>query len=48
MIADPPVLVGAVNATVACVSPEVAMPMVGALGTTAFTLKVLLTVGAAE
>jgi hypothetical protein len=33
VIADPPLLAGAVNATVACVFPFVAVPIVGAPGT---------------
>ena len=43
----PPVEAGAVKVTVAWVSPAVAVPMVGAPGTTAFTVKVRDTVGAA-
>jgi hypothetical protein len=35
----PPLLAGAVNETVACVSPAVAVPMVGAPGTTGFTVN---------
>jgi hypothetical protein len=35
VIADPPLLAGAVNATVACALPGVAVPMVGAPGTVA-------------
>jgi len=46
-MAEPPVLAGAVNATVACVFPAVAVPIVGTLGTTAFTVNVWLTVEAA-
>jgi hypothetical protein len=33
VIADPPLLPGAVNVTVACASPPVAVPIVGAPGT---------------
>jgi len=40
VIALPPVLVGAVNDTVACPSPAVAVPMVGALGAVAFIVSV--------
>ena len=47
MIGAPPVLAGAVKVTLAWVSPAVAAPMVGAPGTTAFTVKVRVTVGAA-
>ena len=36
MIADPPVLAGAVNDTVACPSPAVAVPIVGAPGGVAY------------
>ena len=46
-MAEPPVEAGAVNVTEAWVSPAVAVPMVGAPGTMAFTVNVLLTVGAA-
>ncbi len=47
MIAAPPVLAGAVKVTDAWVSPAVAVPMVGASGTIAFTAKLRDTVGAA-
>ena len=43
----PPELAGAENVTEACVSPAVAVPIVGAPGTTALTLKVRETVAAA-
>ena len=46
-MAAPPLEPGAVKVTLACVSPAVAVPMVGAPGTTAATLKERLTVGAA-
>jgi hypothetical protein len=42
----PPVLVGALKATLACVSPAVAAPMVGAPGATGLTVKDLTTCGA--
>jgi hypothetical protein len=35
VIADPPLLAGAVNATLACALPAVALPIVGAPGTVA-------------
>ncbi len=41
-------VIGAVNATDACVSPAVAVPIVGAPGTTAFTVKLRDTVDAAR
>ncbi len=44
---EPPLFAGAVNATLAWVSPAVAVPIIGALGTTAFTVNVWLTVEAA-
>ncbi len=47
VIAAPPVLAGAVNATSAWALPAVAVPMVGAPGTTALTANVCDTVGAA-
>src|SRR5687768_6901762 len=47
MIAAPPMEAGAVNVTVAWVSPAVAVPMVGAPGTTALTVNVRVTVVAA-
>ena len=43
VIALPPVLVGAVNDTVACPSPAVAVPMVGASGTVAPNVVVRFT-----
>ncbi len=39
MIAAPPLLAGAVNVTVACVSPAVAVPMVGTPGAVADELS---------
>ena len=45
-MAAPPLLAGAVNATDACALPAVAVPMVGAPGTAAFT--VMVTVAGAE
>jgi hypothetical protein len=48
VIDAPPLLVGAVKVTVAAVSPAVAVPIVGAPGTTALTVNVWLTCGAAE
>ncbi|MNF13972.1 hypothetical protein D3C80_2159970 [compost metagenome] len=48
VIAAPPADAGAVNATVASALPPVAVPMVGAPGTTAFTAKVRLTCGAGK
>ena len=47
MMAEPPVLAGAVKVTVACWSPGVAVPMVGAAGTIALTVKLRVTVEAA-
>ena len=47
MIEAPPVDAGAVNVTVASVSPAVAVPIVGAPGVIALTVKVWLTVVAA-
>jgi uncharacterized membrane protein YqaE (UPF0057 family) len=44
----PPLLAGAVKVMVACVLPAVAVPMVGAPGTTALTVNVWLTSGAAR
>lgn len=44
---EPPLLAGAVNAMAAWVSPAVAVPIVGALGTTAATVNVCETWGAA-
>lgn len=46
MIKAPPLLAGAVNVTDACALPAVAVPMVGAPGTTALTL--IETVAVAE
>ena len=46
-MASPPLLAGAVNVTVACISPAVAIPIVGAPGTTAMTENVCVTVVAA-
>jgi hypothetical protein len=48
VIDAPPVVAGAVNETVACASPAVAVPMVGALGATAAMVNDCETVGAAE
>ena len=48
VIDAPPVNTGAVNATVAWRSPAVAVPIVGAAGTTALTLNERLTCGAAK
>ena len=48
VIADPPIDAGAVKLTVACPFPPVAVPMVGAPGTIALTLKLCDTCGAAE
>ena len=48
VIALPPVKTGGVNANVACASPALAVPMVGAPGTTAFTVKLRLTWVAAK
>ena len=42
VIAAPPLLAGAVNAMLACVSPAVAVPIVGAPGTIGLTVKVWL------
>jgi hypothetical protein len=47
MMAEPPVLAGGLKVTEAWPVPAVAVPMVGAAGTTALTLKVWLTVCAA-
>ena len=47
VIEDPPMITGAVNVTEACVSPAVAIPIVGALGMTAATVNVWLTCCAA-
>jgi hypothetical protein len=47
-MADPPFELGAVNVTEACVLPGVAVPIVGAPGTTAATVKLWVTVGAAS
>ena len=43
VIADPPADAGAVNVTVASSLPAIAVPMVGAPGATAFTVKERLT-----
>ena len=43
VIALPPVKAGGVNATVACAFAALAVPMVGAPGATAFTVKVRVT-----
>lgn len=48
VIAVPPVLVGGVKAMLAWLSPAIAFPIVGALGTTGFTTKVWLTWEAAS
>lgn len=48
MIATPPLLAGAVKLTVASVSPAVAVPIVGAPGTTALTVNDWLTCVAAR
>ena len=48
VMADPPFELGAVNVTEACVLPAVAVPMVGAPGTTAATVKLWVTVVAAR
>ena len=48
MIAEPPLLTGAVKLTLACALAAVAVPMVGAPGTTAETLKDCVTVEAAR
>jgi len=48
VILAPPVKAGAVNVTLACVSPAVAVPIVGAPGTTALTVNDRVTVGAAR
>jgi hypothetical protein len=48
VIAEPPLKLGAVKATLACVSPAAAVPIVGALGALALTVKVCCTVGAAK
>src|SRR5215469_9784701 len=45
---SPPLAVGGVNVTVACLSPAVAVPMAGALGTTPVIANDWLTCGAAE
>ena len=47
MMGEPPVLAGGLKVTEAWPVPAVAVPMVGAAGTTALTLKVRLTVCAA-
>jgi hypothetical protein len=47
VIAEPPLELGAVKLTLACVLPAAAVPMVGAPGATAFTVKERLTVVAA-
>ena len=47
-MAEPPLLAGAVKVTLACALPAVAVPMVGAPGTTAETLKDCVTVAAAR
>jgi hypothetical protein len=48
VIVVPPVLVGAVKATLAWVSPAVAVPIVGAAGTAGLTVKLRLTWGAGK
>ena len=48
MIAAPPLKAGAVKVMVARASPAVAVPMVGALGATAVTVKDWITVDAAN
>ena len=48
LIVAPPVAVGAVKVTDACVSPAVALGAVGAPGTTAFTANVRDRVKAGE
>jgi hypothetical protein len=47
VIDAPPFDAGAVNVTDACVSPAVAVPIVGALGTIGLTVKLRVTVDAA-
>ncbi len=47
LIAAPPVFAGAVKVTLASVLPAVAVPMTGAAGTTALTVKVRLICSAA-
>jgi hypothetical protein len=47
VIAEPPLLAGAVKVTVACVSPAVATPMTGAPGTIALTVNERVSCGAA-
>lgn len=44
VMAVPPVLAGAVKVTVAWFTPALAVPMVGAIGTTALTVNVCVTV----
>ena len=46
VIADPPVVTGGVNVIMAWPLPAVAVPITGAVGATAFTLKLCVTVGA--
>ena len=48
VIATPPLDEGAVNATVACSSPAVAVPMAGAPGRTAMTVKLWVTSAAGK
>ncbi len=48
VMAEPPLEAGTVNATVAWALPALAVPIVGAPGTTAFTVKLRLTCGAAK
>ena len=48
MIVAPPFEAGAVNVMLACALPATAAPIVGAPGTTAFTVKERLTVVAAR
>jgi hypothetical protein len=48
VIVAPPFDAGAANVTDACASPAVAVPIVGAPGATALTVKLRVTAGAAR